>query len=107
MPPVSNSQLAKPGPGCCVDRGEKDFLEVENENRTDEPPSITFTAFRNCRSYSRLGIIKYYLLKVELEVNEVINILIIFVNRFDMSLDGHVLVATGGRSQSIPKSNGA
>jgi hypothetical protein len=38
MPPVSNSQLAKPGPGCCVDRGEKDFLEVENENRTDEPP---------------------------------------------------------------------
>ena len=48
----------------------------------------------------------YHLLKVELEVNEVINILIIVVNRFDMSLDGHVLVAAGGRSQSIPKFNG-
>jgi hypothetical protein len=31
MPPVSNSQLAKPGPGCCVDRRQKDFLLVENE----------------------------------------------------------------------------
>jgi hypothetical protein len=31
MPPVSNSQLAKPGPGCCVDRRQKDFLVVENE----------------------------------------------------------------------------
>jgi hypothetical protein len=105
MPPVSNSQLAKPGPGCCVDRRQKDFLVVENE--TAETNCLSnFHAFRNCRSYSRLGIIKYYLLKVELEVNEVIDILIIVVNRFDMSLDGHVLVATVGRSQSIPKSNG-
>jgi hypothetical protein len=31
MPPVSNSQLAKHGPGCCVDRRQKDFLVVENE----------------------------------------------------------------------------
>lgn len=39
-------------------------------------------------------------------MNEVIHILIIAVNRFDMSLDRHVLVAAGGRSQSMPKFKG-
>jgi hypothetical protein len=60
-----------------------------------------------CRRHLRL--LPYhqrYLLKVELKVNEVINILIIVVNRFDMSLDGHVLVVAGRRSQSIPRFNG-
>jgi hypothetical protein len=71
---------------------------------SDLPGAYGFTCGRHFAAPS--FIINVYLLEVELEVNEVINILIIVVNRCDMSSDGDILVVAGGRSQSIPKING-
>ena len=45
-------------------------------------------------------------LKIELQVNEVVNVLIHIVNPHHVPRDGHVMIVARGRSQSMPKSEG-
>src|SRR5579864_419139 len=47
------------------------------------------------------------LLKVELQVDEVVDVLILIVNRYHIPSDSHVvMVVARGRSQPVPKSHG-
>jgi hypothetical protein len=46
------------------------------------------------------------LLKVELQVNEVVNVLIHIVNFHHVPSDGHVMIVARGTTQSMPKSQG-